>query len=86
MVLVNQLISGSVTFSTLTESALNQLAKGVRYLHLNNNTMSDENQPVRVPEDKEGIHEIAEEGEEDSVTKEQREALAETQAKLIGDL
>lgn len=51
-----------------------------------NATMSDENPSVRIPEDEEGVHEIAEEGEEDGVTDQQRAALAETQAKLIGDL
>jgi hypothetical protein len=48
--------------------------------------MSDENPSVRIPEDEEGVHEIAEEGEEDGMTDEQRAALAEIQARLIGDI
>lgn len=51
-----------------------------------NAPMSEENPPVRIPEDQKGIHEIAEEGEEDGMTDEQRAALAETQARLIGDI
>ncbi len=48
-------------------------------------TMSDE-PDVKIPVDEEGVHEIAEEGEEDGMTEEQRDALAETQARLIGDI
>ena len=48
--------------------------------------MSDENPPLRIPEDEKGVHGIAEEGEEDGVSEEQRDALAETQARLIGDI
>jgi len=49
--------------------------------------MSDDNPPVRIPEDEEGVHEIAEEGEEeDDVTDEQHKALCEAQARLIGDI
>jgi hypothetical protein len=51
-----------------------------------NAIMSDENPPLRIPEEIDVIHEIAEEGEEDGVTEEQRKALAETQARLIGDI
>jgi hypothetical protein len=49
--------------------------------------MSDEqNPPVRIPEDEDGVYEIAEEEEEDGMTDEQRRNLAEAQARLIGDL
>lgn len=51
-----------------------------------NAIMSDQNPPVRVPEDEEGVHEIAEEEEEDGMTEGQRRNLAELQARLIGDL
>jgi hypothetical protein len=44
----------------------------------------DESPPVRIPEDMDGIHEIAEEGEEDGMTKKQRRNLAEAQAHLRG--
>jgi hypothetical protein len=46
----------------------------------------NENPPVRIPEDEEGVHEIAEEKEQDGMTEEQRRNLAEVQARLIGDL
>jgi hypothetical protein len=52
----------------------------------NKTTMSNENPPVRIPEDEEGVYEIVEEGEEDGVTKEQFQAISEAQARLIGDL
>lgn len=48
--------------------------------------MSDENPSVRIPEDEEGVHEIAEKEDEDGMTEEQRRNLAEAQARLIGDL
>jgi hypothetical protein len=48
--------------------------------------MSDENPDVKIPVDEEGVHEIAEEGDKDGVSEEQRDALAETQARLIGDI
>ena len=51
-----------------------------------NAIMSDENPSVRIPEDEEGVHEIAEEGDEYGVTEEQLRNLAEAQASLIGDL
>ncbi len=51
-----------------------------------NASMSDESPDVKIPVDEEGVHEIAEEGEEDGMTDEQRVALAETQARLIGDI
>ncbi|WP_338741467.1 hypothetical protein [Haloplanus salilacus] len=49
--------------------------------------MSDGNPDVKIPVDEEGAAEIASEGEdEDGVTEEQRDALAEIQARLIGDI
>lgn len=48
--------------------------------------MSDKSPPVRVPKDEDGVHEIAEEGEEEGMTEEQRKELAEAQARLIGDI
>jgi hypothetical protein len=54
--------------------------------HSNKTTMSDENPSVRIPEDEEGVHEIAEGREEDGVTEEQKAALAQLQARLIGDI
>jgi hypothetical protein len=48
--------------------------------------MSDENPQVRIPENEEGVHEIAEEADEENLTKEQREALAKIQAEIVGDL
>jgi|GEM_PF-4189141 len=51
-----------------------------------NASMSDENPSVRIPVDEEGVYEIADEGEEDGMTEQQRAALAEAQARLIGDL
>jgi len=48
--------------------------------------MSDENPPVRIPEDEEDAAEIASEGEEAGMTEEQCRNLAEAQARLIGDL
>ena len=44
----------------------------------------DQNPPLRIPEDMDGVHEIAEEEEEDGMTKEQRRNLAETQAQVRG--
>lgn len=46
--------------------------------------MNDKKPPVRIPEDEEGVHEIAGEGEEDGMTDEQRRNLAEAQAHLRG--
>jgi hypothetical protein len=48
--------------------------------------MSDESPDVKIPEDAKTAAEIASEGEEDGMTEEQRDALAETQARLIGDI
>lgn len=50
--------------------------------------MGDENPPVRIPQDEEGVHEIAEEGDEDEqgMTEEQLENIAEAQAWVIGEL
>jgi len=49
--------------------------------------MSDENPNMKIPEDEERVHVLAEEGEEeDSMTEERRRNLAEVQARLIGDL
>lgn len=53
------------------------------HLRSHNATMSDQNPSVRIPEDKEGVHEIAEEGEEDGMTDEQRRNLAEVQARIF---
>jgi hypothetical protein len=44
----------------------------------------DQNPPLRIPEDMDGVHEIAKEEEEDGMTKEQRRNLAEAQANLRG--
>ena len=45
----------------------------------------DQNPPLRIPEDMDGVHEIAEEGEEeDGMTEEQRRNLAEAQVRLRG--
>lgn len=46
----------------------------------------NENPPVKLPVDEEGVHEIADEEEEDGMTEEQRRNLAKTQARLIGDI
>ncbi len=48
--------------------------------------MSDENPPVRIAEDQSGVHEIAQEDEEDGLTKQQQKNVAEAQARLIGDI
>jgi hypothetical protein len=48
--------------------------------------MSDENPPVRIPDGESGVHEVSEDGAEDGPTDEQRDALAEAQARLIGDI
>jgi hypothetical protein len=48
--------------------------------------MSDVSPDVKIPEDAKAAAEIASEGEEDGVTEEQRDALAEAQARLIGDI
>jgi hypothetical protein len=50
--------------------------------------VSDDNPPIRIPEDEDGVHEIAAEGEKDDsrVSDEQRRNLATVQAELIGDL
>ena len=48
--------------------------------------MSDQNPPVRIPEDAKGAAEIGSEGKEDGMTEEQRSALCESQARLIGDI
>ena len=44
----------------------------------------DQNPPLRIPEDMDGVYEIAEEEEEDGMTQEQRRNLAEAQADLRG--
>jgi len=46
----------------------------------------NKNPPIRIPEDEKGVHEIAEEGEEDGVSEEQHKALCGAQARLIGDI
>jgi len=51
--------------------------------------MSEEqnkNPPVRIPEDAQSAAEIGSEEEEDGMTNEQRSALCESQARLIGDI
>lgn len=48
--------------------------------------MSEKNPDMKIPVDEEGVHDISEEGEEDGVTQEQRAAIAEIQARLIGDI
>jgi hypothetical protein len=44
----------------------------------------DKSPPVRIPEDMDGVHEIAEEEEKDGMTKEQRRNLTEAQVQLRG--
>jgi len=48
--------------------------------------MSDQNPPVRIPEDAESAAEISSEEEEDGMTEDQQAALAEIQARRIGDI
>lgn len=44
----------------------------------------NQNPPLHIPEDMNGVYEIAEEEEEDGMTEEQRRNLAEAQADLRG--
>lgn len=44
----------------------------------------DQNSPLRIPEDMDGVYEITEEEEEDGMTDEQRRSLAEAQAHVRG--
>lgn len=69
-----------------TSKEYSQPVKGILPLRSHSIIMSDENPPVRILEDEEGVHEVAEEGEEDGMTEEQRDNLAEVQARLIGDI